>query len=157
MSNSLESSSLDWYYVSCNPLTNMFHAGSISVGSQVTSGQPFMVYKDSYNTVMDLVFSSYSVEGDIDPSFTPNVFDWSVYSDEAEIDSVVSTLNSFDFIIANKIKHPVNAEWAIPFNQAIFDSLPDGPEKTFLADKAATSVAEGRRFDSATMITNGWT
>ena len=159
----LESTSEEQHYIACNPLIGVFHNGSLPVGTKVQSGQPFMVYGLDKAIVTGLIYSEFYEEDEdalpdeVTPDNVSHDFAWSVYFDEAEIDEVVTTINGYDFLFVNKIKHPTEDKWAIPVNDAVFNALPDGSGKTFLYNKAVTSISEGRRFDTATMITNGWT
>lgn len=160
----IESITNEHFFVACNPLIDVFHCGTLPIGTKVESGQPFMAFGTIKESVIDLIFSEYYEEEEgedlgIDTEPLPNVphsFAWSVYFNEADIDEVVSTINNFDFLIVNKIKHPTENKWAIPVNDAVFNALPDGSGKTFLYNKAVASISEGRRFDTATMTTDGW-
>ncbi len=144
-------------FVAANPLVDQYHPGVLPVNTRVGTGMPFFVYGNDWDTTMGLVFSSYNSDLYEDVSNNiPYDVHWSVYTDEAEIDSVVSLLNSYDFLIVHKVKHPINNEWSIPVSDQVFAALPEGANKNFLATKAAASISEGRRFDTATMITNGW-
>lgn len=153
---SLETTTNNLHFIACNPLTDIFHGGDLDSNNRVSSGQPFIVYDLDDQFVNDLVYSSHSMDEDGDMTFTPHEFAWSVYFNEVDIDEVVSTINNFDFLIVTKIKHPTEDKWAIPVNSAVFDAMPEGSDKDFLTAKAAASISEGRRFDTATMITDGW-
>ena len=145
-------------FVASNPLIDKYHLGCLPVNTRVGTGQPFFVYGNDWDATMSLVFSSYAEDdyNEAEVDNIPHAVNWSVYTDEAEIDSIVSILNSYDFLIVHKIKHPTNNEWSIPVSDQIFAALPEGTNRDFLASKATISIAEGRRFDTATMILNGW-
>jgi len=152
----LDTDTVDLHFIACNPLRDTFHCGDLDIDDHVTSGQPFMVYNEDEAVANDLVYSSHTVV-DGEMVVTAQDFNWSVYFVEADIDEVVAVANNFDFLIVTKIKHPTENKWAIPVNDPVFDAMPEGADKDFLAAKAAASIAEGRRFDTATMLTDGWT
>ena len=152
----LEPTAVTLYFVACNPLLDTFHSGNVLVGSQVSSGQPFMVHGTDNQTVFDMVYSFYDLDNESDAVPITLPFAWSVYFNETDINEVVATANNFDFLTVNHIKHPTENKWAIPVNDAVFAAMPAGVDKDFLITKATASIAEGRRFDTATMITDGW-
>ncbi len=150
---SISTTSEKLYYITCNPLIDIYHIGEIT-NSVLKCGQPFILYSNDIDSICSLIFCRYNLE-DSDENISWE-FGWSVYTDEVEIDSIITVVNSFDFINISKIKHPINDEWAIPFNEVLFSGLPRGSEKDYLLNKATASVIEGRRFDKETMINGGW-
>jgi hypothetical protein len=155
----LESSDADIYFIACNPLIGIYHNGSLPIGTEVNSGQPCIVHTHDIDTTYDLIYIDYCYDTDdidCDHINIPRPFVWSVYIDEEDIQEVVDSLNTLDFITVNAIKHPTEDKWAIPFNEKIFNYIPDGDIKTFLYSKSVQSIAEGRRFDTDAMIANNW-
>ncbi len=141
------------------PLKDVYHVSFIPPHAVLYSGQPITIFGEDQSTVLGLAFQSYSIDPDgvFDQSaYTAHDVAWSVYDTEAEAQEVADKVNENDFIVLQPIKHPSNAEWAIAFSQPVFDAMPEGDTKTWLADKSAESIANGRRHDSAYMIANGW-
>lgn len=154
--NEINTGSDTQYFVSCNPLLEVYHNGEIQ-NATARSGQPILVLGDDRDSVMELIFLLYSEDGDGDIlDTTPHECNWSTYDSEVEAQEIIDKLNTYAHLQTNSIKHPIIDQWAVTVSDQVFMSLPEGETKTWLYNKAVESITLGHRHDRAYMISQGW-
>jgi len=130
--------------------------------SQVTTtGQPIIMYSDTSTDVLDMFYSEYDevVNGDGETEIvgTQREIAWDIGYSEAEANNLCSLIESISSDLSiTPIQHSGTLEWAFPFLEYIFSSLPTGAEKTELDQSAQDSVTAGNRKSIAEMIEAGW-
>lgn len=146
------------YFVALNTLTDVLHLGDLQPGNNLGTGQPITLFADTAQELADTIFNNQfeddssvlGISGDLVPVY------WSIGYDEAGAAEVINALNSFDFLNATAVKHPTEDNYAVPFQENVFDLFEDGATKLFLAGKAIDSIESGNRRTSEEMISEGW-
>ena len=152
----ISSSDKDIYFVANNPLIDTFHQGLVEVGGSLGTGQPIIVLGDTEEEALNLIYSHVANENDIDDVSIPHEVQWSVGYNLSDATIVRDLINSYEFVNVNFIKHPDRNEYAIPFQNVIFNAMPDDANKASLLIYATASVSEGRRRSNQQMNDDGW-
>jgi hypothetical protein len=152
----ISSISVDVYFVANHPLLNTYHKGVVEVGNTMTTGQPIVVFSESEDETLNLIYSHIADENEINDADIPHEVQWSIGYNLTDATIVRDLVNSYDFVNINFIKHPSRDEYAIPFQNVIFDAMPDGANKDTLTDYVTASVNENRRRTNQQMIDDGW-
>jgi hypothetical protein len=139
---------------------DVIHQISNEFGQQTDSGQPFMVSSNDLATLINMFYETTSIddEGNV-IGLIPYPIKWNArFDDESRAQLACYLLNaaSGGAVQMRYIKHPNRNEWATPYQQVIFNSLPDSEIKTQMQAWAAASEAAGYVLTRVQMETEGW-
>jgi len=161
----IEKSSNPFYFIACNPLTDIYHHGEVGVESKLTTGQPLMITGTDKEATYDLIYSSYNFLSFIELIENPEEeiptvvreITWSVgytLEDATDILKVVKQL--LPDLYVQPIKHPDREEYALPWSDYIIDSAPDGALKTAINNKHTETIIDGNSKAKEEMVEDGW-
>lgn len=128
-----------------------------------SSGQPFMLLDDTLSGVCDLFYSDWTPltgeEYDVDSeevSGVPYNIDWHIGKEsEEDVQQICDLVMSIsENVKIQPIKHPDREEWATPYQEKIFSTLPDGEVKNILIQELQASEPNRRTTDE--MKSDGW-
>jgi hypothetical protein len=124
------------------------------------SGQPFALFGDTKDYVTDLIFTEYQ-EGDIEKMIEEikvlKNITWLIDYTEEEANYIKEIYNSQSLNSKiEPIKHPQRDEYAIPFLEDVFETFPEGDEKTAMEGVISYKTSNGFHLSKEEMIENEW-
>ena len=124
------------------------------------SGQPFAVFADTKEAITNLVFSEYveaNPEEKIEEIKTLREIPWITGYTLAEVNSI---LNDYNTTSTNSkidyIKFPNQKNYAIPFQEYIFSTFPDGAIKDSMIAVVGEKITDNKMLSKEQMISDGW-
>ena len=126
-----------------------------------TSGQKFAIFGDTKEYVVDLAFDEYLEEEDENGnklvSKTLRDIKWLVDYTYQEAETARNNFNTASINAKIEyIKHPNREEYALPMQDYIFSTIPDGTLKDGMVEVATDKITTGKCLDTQQMIEQGW-
>lgn len=141
---------------------NIIHGPIENTVETVTkSGQNFAIFGDTKDYVIDLAFEEYSENEDEEGNVTVykklRPITWLVDYTQQEAENARNNFNTTSINAKIEyIKHPEREEYALPMQDYIFSTIPDGQLKDGMIEVARDKIMNGKQLSNQQMTEQGW-